>query len=794
MIISKFNKYVEKHGRTTYIILGVIICFAFVIFVTPNQNSGGCGGSRRLTSLGEMYGRKIKVEQFMAARARTDVNSIVNSGYALSQLNEQYLNQQTLNRMIMVQEAKKGGFYGKVTDEQMAETIRNFTIFKNDKNEFDPSRFENFKNGFLRNSGMTASDFDDMVRENLAITAMMDSVRAKVTVSDADVDSEMAEYGVSYANLSLDLDGDTAPAQAEIDDFFAKRKSEIIPEKQRAAVVAVFAPSSIEASLTNVTSAEIQKQFENGKNGLYAGKKLEQVKAEIAASLKENKARAQARARADKLAKDVAAAAAKTPEQALAAFRKLAGSAKATVKEIGLFTVGDRLPGLDGEHYMLADAIRGLNKKGETTQVVIDGSDSYSVAMLSDVKDGIVPDKLNGEYTDRIKEKLIEEKALAFYKESIAPYKAAAANSSDIWSVVMPAAMEIQNAKNMSIAERQEKLKALEDKVREQIQPFYVSEERSFDYVVFPYSDYEKQVKVTDEQLKKEYEEHKAELEKQGKKTFEAAKAGLVSELTSVGARKLAQEQAEKLSEALGAAWDSGAHEAARQASVFGMTAGNAKAKVQSVPLGAQYNYFAQGAAGDQVLMTAVFKTTLDKPFTGAVAGTNGAYVASTKEVKPAYLEDGAARLPLLVNVYSRTVSDAKTRSRAEALVEKLNGGDEAAVKSTAFKAAESKLSRKNLAEFREFYARDMEALFKALKGAKEKQVLAPSRTYSGYVLVRLDSRIVPSGEAVKEEREKTRKSLKDTREQEALSEFYEQAMARADVKNLHSIITGKRD
>ena len=61
-------------------------------------------------------------------------------------------------------------------------------------------------------------------------------------------------------------------------------------------------------------------------------------------------------------------------------------------------------------------------------------------------------------------------------------------------------------------------------------------------------------------------------------------------------------------------------------------------------------------------------------------------------------------------------------------------------------------------------------------------------------MLVRLDSRTVPTGDAVKEEREKTRKSLKDAREQEALSEFYEQIMARADVKNLHSIISGKRE
>jgi len=146
------------------------------------------------------------------------------------------------------------------------------------------------------------------------------------------------------------------------------------------------------------------------------------------------------------------------------------------------------------------------------------------------------------------------------------------------------------------------------------------------------------------------------------------------------------------------------------------------------------------------------------------------------------------------VNIYKRQISNEKTRARAEELVTKLNAGDASAAEATPFKAAEGTLTRKNLNESHGFYARDMEAVFAGLGALREKQVLAPQRTYGGYVLVRMDSRKLPSGDDAAAAREEARKNLKAQREQEALADFYEQVQARADVKNLHSVLTGQRD
>jgi hypothetical protein len=44
MIISHFNRYFEKHGRKTYIALGIIISLMFVVFVTPGDMFGGAPG------------------------------------------------------------------------------------------------------------------------------------------------------------------------------------------------------------------------------------------------------------------------------------------------------------------------------------------------------------------------------------------------------------------------------------------------------------------------------------------------------------------------------------------------------------------------------------------------------------------------------------------------------------------------------------------------------------------------------------------------------------------------------
>ena len=789
MIISRFNKYVEKHGKTLYIILGVIICFIFVIFVTPNSSMGG-RGVKRLTSVGEMYGRKIKVDDFFAARIKTDLSAVMSMGVSLSQYNEQYLNQQTLNRMIMIHEAKRGGYIKAVTDTQIAEAIRGYAIFQNESKKFDIQRFENFKNGYLKSIGFTAGDFDEMVRENLAIEAMVKAVRAGAVVTEADIDNDLAEYGLSYYRMNFDLDGDSAPSDAEIDGFFKNRKAEIVPEKQRQAIVASFSTADVPANKVVVTADEIKKQYESGKNGLYAGKTLEQVSAEIMADLKDSKARSTAYSQANDLAKKIAALPEQTADASVAAFKRLAIESKAKISQIGNFTVENKLPGLEGEHIMLANALRGISAAGKATpSVVIDDSLGYAVAMVTKVNDGVVPEAINDEYTAKIKAKLIEEQAVRFYNSNIAIYKDAAKASRSAEDLLRPAAEAIYSQKGLSAEQRRAKLMELQDTLTEIISPFYHPEERTFDYVAFPYANYEKSVKVTEEEIKKAFEENKSYFEGQGKKTLEDAREDLTKELTRAATSKLAMEDAKKVANAIELA----VSDVSDKAEAFGRAAAEQGVKAESVPMSPQFNYFAAGVASDRALMSAVFAANAEKPLTGAVQGGNAAYVAILKGQAAAFIEEAADRMGELVMVYKRNVSSKKTLERANALVAKLNQGDAEAAKGIEFQTAANKLSKKNISSYQDFYLSDMPSVFTSLGGLKEKQVMAPQKSYSGYLLIRMDSKSVPSGDDAKAAREESRKALLEAKEEEKLNDFFLEATERANMKNIHPSLTGAR-
>ena len=209
MIISRFNRYVEKHGRVTYIILGIIICLAFVVFVTPDgAGRGGCSGDGRITSMGTMFGKKIRVEEFMLQRSMADLTCYMHYGVLLSRYNEDMLNQETYNRIRTFRASKREGFYSKVTDTEIAKNIQENPLFRED-GKFSGKKFNAFKETVLPNFGMKAVDFDEMIRQNLAVKLMQDAQTKDVTVSDAEVDSAMSSkhrvIKVSFFNFIKNL-------------------------------------------------------------------------------------------------------------------------------------------------------------------------------------------------------------------------------------------------------------------------------------------------------------------------------------------------------------------------------------------------------------------------------------------------------------------------------------------------------------------------------------------------------------------------------------------------------------
>ena len=174
MIISHFNRYVEKHGRKTYIVLGIIISLMFVVFVTPGDMFGGAPGARR--SLGKMYGKTLKTQVMMKRMNQADLASLVRYGRYLSQNGgQEQLFEEALRRMRAIHEAKKRGM-DKVSKEEIATAIHEMPFFRDEKG-FSGSLPE-FQDKLLAAFGSDCRDFDEMVKENIIIDRQKRSLTA----------------------------------------------------------------------------------------------------------------------------------------------------------------------------------------------------------------------------------------------------------------------------------------------------------------------------------------------------------------------------------------------------------------------------------------------------------------------------------------------------------------------------------------------------------------------------------------------------------------------------------------
>lgn len=893
MIISSFNKYVEKHGRVTYIVLGIIICFMFVIFVgNGSEFIGGCTRGRRPSTVGKMYGKKIKFNDFMLLKRQTDIACYFRYGMFLSEYNDAYLNSETFDRMRMIHEAKKAGFYKQVTDKDVAKAIHDIPVFKDEKGNFSLDKFNNFKSGFLRSYMMKATDFDDMIRQNLAIAKMTESITKDVAVGEMEIDAQLAEYKLKHAEIAVDMDKASEISDKEVADFFANRKADIKMEAQRKAIVATVSTESVLSKPeVAVTEEEALKHFTDNKDGLYSGSTFEVKKAQIMASLSGTKARMLARKQAEGIAAALAG-----KEVDAAAFEKAAADAGAALVKCDYFTVGSKLPGLEGDHVMLANSIRTLDKKGTLTKVVIDGS-AYSLAMLEDIKDGVLPSELNDEVKGKVLDAIMNERAVAFYNEKIASYRDAAPGTRAGWELGRKEMEAIQADESRSDEEKQAALMNVSDYVREIVQPFYVQEERSFSAVAYSYDSYKESVTITDSDIKKGYEARKAKyenvdvrlskvvvdiaddadadakaaakakaeeaykkavegkdiaelaaeysgdenndgdtgavaintldkelqaqvrklqvgqlstvietadgyvffklVEKAEPKTFDAVKGEIASELTLEAAKKAAIADAERAYVEIAKAWDEAGHKDAEKVAILKNNTTEGKAEFTEVPMTRQYSYGAFGAAGDNALMAAVFAVKAAEPFTKAVAGTEAAYIAVLGDVAPAHLMDAKDDISLTVNVYKRSVAMDAALAKANAEISRINealkGGAAIvdAAGETVFLDDKDAISHQNANQFDDVYVRNVAGMLNDLDKAEVNTVIPAQKSYSGYTLVYLESKNVPSGDDMKDTREAVRQQLLMQKKNSVLAKFVQRVQKESDTRDINPGLLG---
>ncbi|MBO7619910.1 MAG: peptidyl-prolyl cis-trans isomerase [Victivallales bacterium] len=120
-------------------------------------------------------------------------------------------------------------------------------------------------------------------------------------------------------------------------------------------------------------------------------------------------------------------------------------------------------------------------------------------------------------YYDEVKAKIIDklvgEKAMAYFNEKIAPYKDKVAGLKSIWDLIGPFQQELE-AKKLDEEAMMAEYSKYQEFLSDNIMPFFKEELRSAKIVAFKPATFEGRFEITEAEKKAEYESRKAEFEK----------------------------------------------------------------------------------------------------------------------------------------------------------------------------------------------------------------------------------------------------------------------------------------
>ena len=267
MIISQINKFCAKHGRITYLFIGIVIIIPFV-FLYGDFGNTWSSNSGRNPVIGEMNGQPITRSDFLNQLNAVKLNIYLDYQKYVGAINDeiiQLLSKDILNRIRALHKAKDLKI-DRVTEEEIKDRITTYPVFLKD-NSFDKSKFTDFKNKFLQAQGISANEFDEIIRDNIVISRIEKRVTEAITVTETEARASYTEnftkclaytQSVPYYKFVNEIQ----VSIEEVEKHFTKNLEDKyrVPDEKNL-VVAVF-DSNIYLSSPEITVADMQNYYE----------------------------------------------------------------------------------------------------------------------------------------------------------------------------------------------------------------------------------------------------------------------------------------------------------------------------------------------------------------------------------------------------------------------------------------------------------------------------------------------------------------------------------------------------
>lgn len=393
MMITKFHKLIQSK-TVWYIVLGVII-ITFVGFFTPTMDTGG---DRRQPPAGELFGRRVNMDEFRQAWRNAYLWQILSSGQMIQLTQEisEMLDEEAWIRLAALRKAEKQGV--QVTAEETVRQIQFMPVFAGQDGRFSQQQYR----AVLRNIGVSSAHVEQLVREQLMFSKLLYRYTQAAWVPPSDILRAFHLYTdlleLDYVVIRQeDLEADVSVSDEQARAFYEQHPQRFAwPERVLVSYVE-FPVASFKDQIDLAEEAlfefytrnteRFRRPSENGeeKDDI---RPFEEVREEIVDLLSTREARRLAAIRASEFVAEVAP----RQEGVEPDFKGAAEAAGLTVQTRPAFSRQDRLSGIDPTAPFAEAAFRLRDDPLSSFSDAVVGRESAYVLSLERRFESFVPD------------------------------------------------------------------------------------------------------------------------------------------------------------------------------------------------------------------------------------------------------------------------------------------------------------------------------------------------------------------------------------------------------------------
>ena len=252
----------DKLKSLLLILLGVVgISFIFFGNWTPH------GGDPAAAKVGQIAGRKLTLNDFIAAQRQTLLDITLQIGRIPSAEQGAFINLQTWLRLLQLQAANAAHL--DTQPEQLVEAIKENPLFRKD-GKYDPDLFQKFSANFLSPQGFSGDRFNQAVADQVRIRRLLDTLASTAVLLPQEAESRLQRlFGpveAQVVRLDVSKINPPEPSQADLESFFKANEAEFALAPHRTVdVVEITATGNTEEArkLAGETAFAFTSQFFN---------------------------------------------------------------------------------------------------------------------------------------------------------------------------------------------------------------------------------------------------------------------------------------------------------------------------------------------------------------------------------------------------------------------------------------------------------------------------------------------------------------------------------------------------